>query len=104
MYTRIMPERSRRKKPNKRKPADEDENVIARRIVDEATGEDPQDQPADDEPTEEERKAAARILGRRGGLKGGPARAKKLSKKKRSQIARKAAIARWAMKEHKRTE
>jgi len=34
-------------------------------------------------------------IGRRGGLKGGRARAKKLSKKKRSEIARKAAEARW---------
>jgi hypothetical protein len=34
-------------------------------------------------------------LGRRGGLKGGKARAEKLSKKRRSEIARKAARARW---------
>jgi len=39
--------------------------------------------------------AAAAALGRRGGLKGGPARAAKLSPKKRSDIARKAAAARW---------
>jgi hypothetical protein len=32
---------------------------------------------------------------RRGGLKGGKARAAKLSKKRRSEIARKAAKARW---------
>ena len=38
---------------------------------------------------------AAAVLGRLGGLKGGPARAKKLSPKKRRQIARKAANARW---------
>ena len=35
-------------------------------------------------------------LGRLGGLKGGPARAKKLSKKKRSEIAQKAAKSRWS--------
>jgi len=35
-------------------------------------------------------------LGRRGGLKGGKARAAKLSAKKRSQIAKKAAKARWS--------
>lgn len=35
-------------------------------------------------------------LGKLGGLKGGPARAKKLTKKQRSDIARKAANARWA--------
>jgi hypothetical protein len=76
-----MPERS--KKPR------EDVNEIAHRILREATG--------DDEPEmdEEARKLAARILGRRGGLKGGPARAKKLSKKRRSEIAKKAAEARW---------
>ena len=34
-------------------------------------------------------------LGRLGGLKGGPARAKRLSKQKRKEIARKAALARW---------
>ena len=35
-------------------------------------------------------------LGRRGGLKGGKARAEKLSAKRRQQIARKAAKARWS--------
>jgi len=39
--------------------------------------------------------AAAAALGRRGGLKGGPARAAKLSPKKRSEIAKAAARARW---------
>jgi hypothetical protein len=34
-------------------------------------------------------------IGRKGGLKGGPARAKKLSPKKRKEIAKKAAISRW---------
>ena len=38
---------------------------------------------------------AAVALGRKGGLKGGPARAKKLGKKKLSEGARKAAAARW---------
>jgi hypothetical protein len=38
---------------------------------------------------------AAVALGRLGGKKGGPARAKKLSATKRKLIARKAAIARW---------
>ena len=39
---------------------------------------------------------AAVELGRLGGLKGGEARAKKLSKKRRSEIARLAAQTRWA--------
>ena len=34
-------------------------------------------------------------IGRRGGLTGGKARAKKLSAKKRKEIAKKAAISRW---------
>ena len=34
-------------------------------------------------------------IGREGGLKGGKARAKKLSKKRRKQIAQKAAKSRW---------
>jgi methenyltetrahydromethanopterin cyclohydrolase len=38
---------------------------------------------------------AAVALGRLGGLKGGPARAKHLTPKKRRQIAKKAAKARW---------
>lgn len=38
---------------------------------------------------------AAVALGRLGGLKGGKARAKSLSPKKRSEIAQNAALARW---------
>lgn len=37
-------------------------------------------------------------IGRRGGLKGGPARAKRLSVKKRRAIAQAAAKARWSKK------
>ena len=44
------------------------------------------------------RNPAAVALGRMGGLKGGPARAKKLSKARRSKIAKKAAQARWKSK------
>jgi hypothetical protein len=40
-------------------------------------------------------KLAASAMGRKGGLKGGAARAKALSPKKRSEIAKKAAAARW---------
>jgi len=39
---------------------------------------------------------AAVALGRLGGLKGGPARAKKLTAEERSESARKAVQARWA--------
>lgn len=41
---------------------------------------------------------AAVALGRRGGLKGGKARAKALSSEQRSEIASKAAKARWKAK------
>lgn len=43
--------------------------------------------------------SAAAELGRRGGMRGGKARAKKLSPEKRSEIARKAAKARWGKKD-----
>jgi hypothetical protein len=41
---------------------------------------------------------AAVALGRKGGLKGGKARAAKMTKKQRSESARKAATARWNKK------
>ena len=44
---------------------------------------------------EDTRKALARALGRLGGLKGGPARAAKMSKAERSKSASEAAKARW---------
>jgi hypothetical protein len=40
-------------------------------------------------------KLAASAMGRKGGLKGGNARAKALTAKRRSEIAKKAAKARW---------
>ena len=42
-----------------------------------------------------EKNPAAVALGRKGGLKGGKARAKSLSAAKRAEIAKKAALARW---------
>ena len=61
-------------------------------IVDIATGE-----IEDREPTPEEqgKDPAAVSLGRRGGLKGGKARAASMSAKRRAEIAKKAAEARW---------
>jgi hypothetical protein len=47
------------------------------------------------EPGAEEPQKPAQINGRNGGKKGGPARAAKLSPERRSEIARKAAEARW---------
>ncbi|MGF1472140.1 MAG: histone H1 [Rubrobacteraceae bacterium] len=46
----------------------------------------------------------ARKLGQRGGLKGGKARAEKLTPEERSEIARKAAEARWAKKRREESE
>ena len=45
-----------------------------------------------------EKNPAAVALGRLGGIKGGPARAKSLTQERRRQIARKAASARWLKK------
>lgn len=45
--------------------------------------------------TDDGRNLAAVMLGRRGGLKGGKARAAKLSSEERSRIAKLAAQARW---------
>jgi hypothetical protein len=70
-----------------------DANVLGKLIVDIATGEVPDRSPT---PEEEGKDPAAVALGRRGGLKGGKARANALSPRKRSQIAKKAAKARWA--------
>lgn len=77
-----MPDRSR-KRPR-------DLNSLAASIVGDATGED-KPEPADDG-----KDPAAVSLGRRGGLKGGKARAAKLTPEKRSEIARKAAAVRWS--------
>jgi hypothetical protein len=49
-------------------------------------------------PTDDELSELARILGRRGGLKGGKARATKMTPDERSESARKAVKARWAKK------
>ena len=66
-------------------------NQLAADIVAEATGEPPAAEP--DEPPTKNPHAAA--LGRLGGKKGGKARAAKLTAARRSEIARRAAIARW---------
>jgi hypothetical protein len=44
---------------------------------------------------------AAVALGRKGGLKGGPARAKNLTAEERTESARKAVNARWAKTKRK---
>jgi hypothetical protein len=52
----------------------------------------------------EEKNPAAVELGRRGGLKGGKARAAKMTQEERTESARKAAKARWAKKRRKEEE
>ena len=75
-----MPKRSR-KGPG-------DPNQLAKRIVEQATGDPgPEEKPP--------KNPSAVALGRLGGLKGGVSRAAKLSPKKRSAIAKAAADARW---------
>jgi hypothetical protein len=48
--------------------------------------------------TSQKKNPAAVALGRLGGLKGGPARMAKLSAKQRSELGRKAILARWEKK------
>lgn len=66
-----------------------DLNRLAKRIVDQATGEAPVP------PAPPEKNKAAQELGRLGGLKGGKSRAEKLTPEQRSEIAKKAARSRW---------
>lgn len=81
-----MPKRSSKKRPA-------DTNRLAYQIVQESIGEAP-DPDAGKDP-------AAVALGRKGGKKGGKARAAKLSPARRTEIARKAAKARWESKKEK---
>jgi hypothetical protein len=74
----------------KKRPADISQ--LAYQIVQEATQE-PQELV---QALAKEKNPAAVALGRLGGLKGGKARAEKLSPKKRKEIALKAAKARWS--------
>ncbi|HEV3235864.1 MAG TPA: hypothetical protein VGZ25_02680 [Gemmataceae bacterium] len=76
--------------PNRSRKPKQDLAQLAKRIVDEATGQ------AERTPAPNEGKDPLAVeLGRRGGLKGGKARAAKMTKKQRSESAKKAARARW---------
>jgi len=79
-----MPKRSR--KPPK------DPILAAKSILEQATGESDPIKPEDKDP-------AAVALGRRGGLKGGAARAKALTAEERRASAKAAAEARWGRKQ-----
>lgn len=78
-----MPNRS-----SNRGQGPEDTNQIAYRVVQQVIGEAPKEEAPKKNP-------AAVTLGRLGGLKGGKARASRLSAAKRRAIAKKAAEARW---------
>lgn len=91
-----MPDRTRKKRPA-------DANRRAWEIVQEATGEAPATDEDDtaaiiEAAIRDGKDPAAVLLGRKGGLKGGRARAEKLSPERRSEIARKAARARYKKK------
>jgi hypothetical protein len=73
----------------KRSSKPRDLNKLASAIVDDATSDEPAPDP------DEGKDPAAVELGRRGGLKGGKARARRLSKQERSDQAKRAAHARW---------
>ncbi len=75
------------------KPKTLDPIQFAAAVLEAVTGE-PVGPPAKEE-TGHAKDPAAVALGRKGGLKGGPARAKKLGKKKLREAAKKAAAARW---------
>jgi hypothetical protein len=80
-----MPERSR-KRPR-------DPNQLGKLIVDIATRQ------VDDPDPDAGKDPAAVALGRKGGLKGGKARAAKMTPEQRSEAARRAAMARWSKPE-----
>jgi hypothetical protein len=76
----------------KRAKKDHDFAVNAFRVVQEATGQ------VEPEPPKARKPFDAKGMGHRGGLKGGKARAEKLTPEQRKEIAQKAAYARWKTK------
>jgi len=75
----------------KRRKREHDFSVTAFRVVQEATGQiEPEEEPV--------KEFDAKALGRKGGLKGGKARAEKLTPERRREIAKKAGESRWRRK------
>jgi len=74
----------------KRSRMPRDTNQLAASIVVKATSDEPEPDP------DEGKDPAAVALGRRGGLRGGKARAEKMTAEERSESARNAARARWS--------
>jgi hypothetical protein len=81
--------------PDRSKKRPRDPNVRAYQIMLESTGQAPKYEPAVPDSAKNPHAVA---LGRLGGLKGGMARAAALAPRKRSQIAARAAKARWGKK------
>jgi hypothetical protein len=79
-----MPEPSSKKPKHPR-----DLNLLSKKIVEIATEGEPVEKPSEKNPH-------AVALGRLGGVKGGKARAEKLTPEQRKEIAKKAAKARWS--------
>lgn len=75
--------------PDSHKKRPRDANQRAKLIVDIATGE------VEDKADDDGKNAEAVALGRQGGLKGGKARAAKLTAEERREIAKHAAQVRW---------
>jgi len=76
----------------RKKKRDHDFSVTPYRVVQEATGQ------VEPEPKKAHKEYDYKALGHKGGLKGGKARAEKLTPEQRKEIAQKAAIARWKTK------
>ena len=76
----------------KHKKKEHDFSVTAFRVVQEATGQ------SEHEPKKQRKEYDYKALGHKGGLRGGKARAEKLTPEHRSEIAKKAAQARWKTK------
>ena len=85
------------RKPPAREGAPHDFTIVARRVVEQAIGEQFDGSPLPD--PDDGKNPAAVALGKLGGAKGGAARAKKLSARRRREIAKKAAEARWSTPE-----
>jgi hypothetical protein len=75
--------------PKRSSKTPRDVNSLAKFITDLATGQ------AELPKTDDGKNPAAVALGRKGGLKGGKARAASMTAKRRAEIAQKAATARW---------
>jgi hypothetical protein len=90
-----MPSMAKEKRAKKRPDPAEYGFGVLQHVI-EATGDAPPEPPPAKDTAGKDPAAVA--LGRKGGLKGGPARAKKLGKEKLREAAKKAAAARWKKK------